>query len=203
MTPFDPRLPIIAAEARVKTCHVYHCWHAKREMGKGFHVAAFAHFAGLTDDHVLAIMLALEKHETLPERPRNVSPRASRLPNDWTCPPEWIEWATDLRMWHPNDASAEADIFANYWQARAGQAAAKLDWFKTWQNWVRRSDRPDGDYRPLPEVFNSRDHWERTAALYDKLGRTNEAEEIRRRLARTATVIPFNPPGQKMAQNQG
>lgn len=203
MTPFDPRLPIIAAEARVKTCHVYHCWHAMREMGKGFHIAAFAQFAGLNDAHVQAIMAALGQHETLPQRGGNVSPRAARLPNDWTCPSDWIEWAVNLRQWHPADAEAESEIFANYWQAKAGKDACKLDWRKTWQNWVRNSRRPNGDYRPLPETFSNREHMERTASLYERLGRTNEAAEIRRKLAASANVIPFNPPVQKMAQNGG
>jgi len=203
MTPFDPRLPIIASDARVKTCHVYHCWHAMREMGKGFHVAAFAQFAGLTQDHVLAIMLALEKNETLPQRSGNVSPRAARLPNDWACPPDWIEWAVDLRQWHPSDAEAEAEIFANYWQAKGGKDACKLDWRKTWQNWVRSSRRPDGDYRPIGGVYDNREYMQRTAALYDRLGRTTEAQEIRTALAVNANVIPFNPAGQKAVANGG
>jgi len=29
------------------------------------------------------------------------------------------------------------DAFADYWSSLAGQKAVKLDWFKTWKNWVR------------------------------------------------------------------
>ena len=206
MTPFDPRLPIIAAEARVKTCHVYHCWQAKREMGQRFHVAAFAQFAGLSNEHVLAILLALENHDAMPDKRAPVTRRGSRLPDDWTAPEDWIEWAVEARRWYPDDARAEAEIFANYWQSRAGQGASKLDWKKTWQNWVRNSHRPDGEYRlstASTGPLDRRATLERTASLYERMGRANEAQEIRRHLANDANVIPFNPPGQKMAQNGG
>ena len=62
MTPFDPRLLIIAAQAKVKTCHAFHCWHAMRDMGGNFHIGAFATFAGLECHHVAAIMAAIEYH---------------------------------------------------------------------------------------------------------------------------------------------
>lgn len=192
MTPFDPRLPIIAAEARVKTCHVFHCWQALRDMGKHFHVAAFASFAGLEEKHVLAILAALREHDAMPAG-RTTSTRGMRLPNDWTAPDEWIDWAVRRRQWHPDDARQEAETFANFWQAKSGPGAAKLDWKKTWQNWVTNSRRQNGDYYPSDgPVLSHAEHMERTAALYDRMGRTNEADEIRRDLARKSNVVPFN-----------
>jgi hypothetical protein len=196
MTPFDPRLTIIAAQARVKTPHVYHCWQAMRVMGKQFHAEAFALFAGLEVRHVLAIISALTDNDALPGGRQPVERRASRLPDDWTCPEEWLTWAIETRCWLPSEAAQEAEIFANYWQSKSGQAATKLDWFKTFKNWVRSSRRPDGAYRaPTTGMVSTREHMERTAALYDKLGRTNEAEEIRRNLAKDSTVVPFQKKG--------
>lgn len=203
MTPFDPRLPIIAADARVKTCHVFHCWQAMREMGRKFHRAAFAQFAGLNDSHVIAIQEALERHDALPDKRAPTTTRGARLPDDWTAPDDWIEWAIRERRWSPSEAREEAEIFANYWQARTGQGATKLDWRKTWQNWVRNSRRPNGDYVLSTGNVDPREHLERTAALYDRLGRTNEAQEIRRQLASSANVIPFNTPLAKVAQSGG
>lgn len=203
MTPFDPRLPILAAEARVKTCHVFHCWHAMREMGRAFHIDAFAVFAGLEPRHVDAILAALQAHDALPMKRAVVTHRAERLANDFEPPEDWIQWAVDQRRWTPADASEEAEIFANYWQAKSGQAATKLDWRKTWCNWVRNSRRPDGDYRRPMQMVSSREHMERTAALYDRMGRTNEAKEIRDSLAASANVIPFTQATLKMAQNGG
>lgn len=191
MTPFDPRLQLIAAQARVKTCHVYHCWQAIRVMGKSFHADAFAQFAGLEQRHVLAILSALTDNDALPDGRAKVERRASRLPDDFHAPREWLEWAIDKRRWTPADAAEEAEIFCNYWQSRSGSQATKLDWFKTWQNWVRNSRRPDGDYQAPRPMVSSREHMERTAALYERMGRDAEAREIRAHLARTANVIPF------------
>jgi hypothetical protein len=193
MTPFDPRLPIIATQARVKTCHVFHLFHAMREAGKGFHAQAFALFAGLEEKHVTAIVEALAAHDALPEKRSKITARAHRLPDDWTPPDDYIEWASDARRWQPDDARQEAEIFANYWQAKSGKDACKLDWRKTWQNWVRNSRRPDGDYRLSVPIVSNAEHMERTAALYEKMGRATEAAEIRARLA--SNVLPFKATG--------
>lgn len=194
MNAFDPRLPLIAAAARVKTCHVFHCFAALREMGKAFHAGAFATFAGLEERHVAAILAALEEHDALPEK-RAASTRGQRLPNDWQAPDEWINWAVNTRHWRPDDAREEAELFANYWQARSGSGAAKLDWKKTWMNWVRNSRRPDGDYvvgTGKPQDY--RTSTLRTIALYERMGRTYEAEGLRRDLEQWEAgknVVPF------------
>jgi len=194
VTPFDPRLPIIAADARVKTCHVYHCWCAMREMGKRFHIAAFAQFAGLSTAHVEAIISALDTHDAMPDKRSPTTHRASRLPDDWKAPDDWIDFAVRDKQWRPDDARLEAELFGNYWHAKAGKDATKLDWRKTWINWVRNSRRPQGDYTyasaAAPQI--SRDEQlRRTADLYDRMGRTVEADEIRKTLS-TAEIIPFN-----------
>lgn len=202
MTPFDPRLPLIAADARVKTCHVYHCWCALKEMGKSFHADAFATFAGLEPRHVTAILAAIEAHRAVPEG-RMTSPRGHRLAADFKAPEEWIEWACRERRWPPSDAQQEAEIFANFWQAKAGKDACKLDWKKTWQNWVRNSRRPNGDYvfSTATSGLSHDAYMEKTADLYERIGRTNEAQEIRRQLASQANVIPVDFGDKKVAIN--
>lgn len=73
------------------------------------------------------------------EKPENPEKRkrASRLPDDWRLPDEWRSWTTTNA---PGlDAQREADRFADYWHAAASANAAKLDWFATWRNWVRRA----------------------------------------------------------------
>jgi hypothetical protein len=67
--------------------------------------------------------------------------RASRLPNDFRVPGEWIDWAMEKRGWTRAEATEEAECFTRYWQAKAGRDAAKLDWEKTWQNWATNSRR--------------------------------------------------------------
>lgn len=198
MTPFDPRLPIIAAAARVKTCHVYHCWCALKEMGKAFHSAAFANFAGLEEKHVSAILSALEDHEAVPGG-RTTSTRGTRLPLDFSMPQEWIDWAIDEKMWSPEDASAEAEIFVDFWHSKSGAGAAKLDWQKTWRNWVRNSRRPKGEYRrQRGQMVSNRDHLIKTAELYERMGRTTEAAEIRRNLLPSDNILVFHNPSARL-----
>jgi hypothetical protein len=78
--------------------------------------------------------------KTPPISPQPLS-RGSRLPSNFETPSEWIEWAKAKRGWTGSEARDEAECFARYWQAKAGRDAAKLDWFKTWQNWVSNSRR--------------------------------------------------------------
>jgi hypothetical protein len=55
-----------------------------------------------------------------------------------------VAWARD-RV--PNvDGRTETEKFINYWSAKSGRDAAKLDWVKTWKNWMltaaERASRP-------------------------------------------------------------
>jgi hypothetical protein len=61
--------------------------------------------------------------------------RASRLPTDWTLPDDWAQWAKTER---PDlDPAKTAEAFADYWHAKAGKDATKVDWRATWRSWVR------------------------------------------------------------------
>lgn len=65
----------------------------------------------------------------------------SRLPPDFEMPDDWLQWAMAERHWDAVDAQAEAASFIDYWHAKPGREAAKLDWHATWRNWVRNSRR--------------------------------------------------------------
>ena len=67
--------------------------------------------------------------------------RAARLPKDFVVPPDWLEWAETERGWMRRDAETEAAAFCDFWHAKGGKDAAKLDWLATWRNWVRNSRR--------------------------------------------------------------
>lgn len=78
--------------------------------------------------------------------------------------------------WRPNDGSrslavgllgsgkasiAELEKFTDFWRAKAGADACKLDWDATWRNWVRRAaeSRPNaraspsqGRFSPDPQI---------------------------------------------------
>lgn len=186
-------------------------------MGKQFHAAAFADFTGLEERHVDRILTALEGHNALPAKRSASDCRGTRLPDDFTVPDEWLSWAIEQRRWDPAATREEAENFCNFWQAKTGQAATKLDWRKTWQNWVRNSRRPNGDYRPANKR-QSASEWvayceERLRWAKDKDFRdgiqtwSQRLEEARVRLHSTKTnVVPFNradPDSERLHQISG
>lgn len=73
--------------------------------------------------------------------------RATRLSPDFELPQEWVEWV------HANKPEVNArqtfEQFKDYWIAKAGADAAKLDWFSTWRNWVRRDTTRKASYQPV------------------------------------------------------
>lgn len=80
--------------------------------------------------------LEREKRETVVS-PKKVAARAARLPDDWRLPKAWGEWAVKEGL-SPDVVRREADKFHDYWRAKAGKDAAKLDWEATWRNWMRK-----------------------------------------------------------------
>lgn len=67
-------------------------------------------------------------------------PRGARLDANWELPNDWYQWA---RVTFPATSAEavrmEAENFADYWHAKAGKDACKLDWEATWRGWCRRS----------------------------------------------------------------
>ncbi len=81
------------------------------------------------------------------------SPRGSRLPSDWVLPKAWGEWALQNRQdWIADDVRRVATIFRNYWVAKTGRDATKLDWEATWQNWVMKEPRIRNRHADLPQA---------------------------------------------------
>jgi uncharacterized protein YdaU (DUF1376 family) len=61
--------------------------------------------------------------------------KGSRLSADWVLPKEWEDWAKQER---PDlNLRSVGEQFRDYWSAKAGSGATKLDWQATWRNWVR------------------------------------------------------------------
>ena len=70
--------------------------------------------------------------------------RATRLPDGFIVPVEWIEWAQKEKSWPVDIVKVEADSFVDFWHAKSGRDATKKDWQATWRNWVRNSRRVNG-----------------------------------------------------------
>lgn len=68
----------------------------------------------------------------VPTAPRK---RGTRIPDDFEPTPAMITWA---RATTPDvDPKWATEKFADYWQSKAGKDALKIDWPKTWKNWMR------------------------------------------------------------------
>ena len=81
--------------------------------------------------------IATMNHEptTNNHKPIKEGTRGSRLSVDWVLPTEWADWAKQER---PDlDLKSVSEQFRDYWSAKAGSGATKLDWQATWRNWVR------------------------------------------------------------------
>lgn len=105
----------------------------------------------------------------------------SRLPDDWRLPKPWGDWAVGRGL--PEAVTRlEAEKFSNYWRARPGREAAKLDWELTWRNWVIKaiSDRggsPSPTAEQLPFADPSQEAKRREIdAKWEALKRRNDAE---------------------------
>jgi uncharacterized protein YdaU (DUF1376 family) len=75
--------------------------------------------------------------------------RATRLPADWSPSQELADWA---RAERPDlDPRKTLERFRDFWTAKSGQGATKLDWGATFRNWVRSE-------RAQPQSLNGRGH---------------------------------------------
>lgn len=67
--------------------------------------------------------------------------RAIRLPKDWRLPAAWGKWALAERPnWSAERVREVAATFRDYWIAKSGKDATKIDWEATWRNWVRKEN---------------------------------------------------------------
>jgi hypothetical protein len=81
-----------------------------------------------------------------PTRPDQSTPkgvgRASRIPEPFRVTAEMREWARrEVPLVEVDKATR---TFVDYWRAKSGKDATKVDWVATWRNWLRR----DGDSKP-------------------------------------------------------
>lgn len=62
--------------------------------------------------------------------------KGKRLPTDFVLPNAWGQWAqAKYPHWTPDTIRAIALKFRNFWVAKTGKDATKLDWKATWENW--------------------------------------------------------------------
>lgn len=62
--------------------------------------------------------------------------KGSRLSIE-TLPMEWEGWTTDKLGWSVQRCSEVFEIFHDFWCAKSGKDATKVEWFLTWKNWCK------------------------------------------------------------------
>jgi len=79
--------------------------------------------------------LFVKKHPSRTVNEEQKRSRGSRLPDDWAPLSKELAWATSKR---PDlDVAEEVEKFRDYWLAMPGRYGLKLDWGRTWKNWIR------------------------------------------------------------------
>lgn len=133
----------------------------------------------VTESNVTAVTDPSPDKEKSPIPPKEINPnpslrsqaaRGTRLPKDWALPAAWGRWAQNEGYPDPM-IRREAERFANFWQSKAGKDATKLDWEKTWRNWMLKFDRPRSPSTAPPKqtAFQQR-HQSAIDAFDRKLG---------------------------------
>lgn len=80
--------------------------------------------------------------------------RGTRLPQGWKPNNDLIEKA---RIEFPSvDLRVETDAFCDWWHAKAGKDATKLDWDLTWQGWMRRTHQRNIKTNPATRPIQQR-----------------------------------------------
>jgi len=75
---------------------------------------------------------------TIPTVPTK-SKRGSRLQEDWQPSSTLLTWTA--KEFPSVDVALETDKFIDYWLSRAGAGAVKIDWDRTYRNWIRNASQ--------------------------------------------------------------
>lgn len=95
----------------------------------------------------------------VPAAERRTAPkRGTRLPDDWRPTDTTRAWT--LQQTDPTSAALELEKFRNHWLSKTGRDATKLDWDRTWRNWILNARQRA---RPTPQQATD-DHFARAAA---------------------------------------
>lgn len=142
------------------------------------------------------LMVPLDKEKVAPKEinpplnPPRSDTRATRLPNDFRPPPDWIGDAVALGF-SEDEARNEADRFRDHWVAKAGKDGRKLDWRATWRNWCRNAL----EWRSKPSRPNG--------GTGGGNGRFADPVEVRNRLQRELAEAEDVPAGGRLLRGSG
>ena len=112
--------------------------------------------------------------ELIPLKPLRAK-KGTRWEPTATVPCDWIQAAGHRRAVDgsmPIDLDYEARRFANYWAAKSGQNATKVDWKLTWMNWATDKEKTgDGKVNGSGKPTAHDKHLAGMASLLSRTGR--------------------------------
>jgi hypothetical protein len=68
--------------------------------------------------------------------------RGTRIPDDFAVTSDMVAWAKENAP--AVDGRVETENFRDYWVAKSGTTATKLDWVATWRTWMRNAQQRTG-----------------------------------------------------------
>jgi len=71
--------------------------------------------------------------------------RGSRIADDFAVTDDMRDWAQRKAKLAFAEIDFQTEQFVDYWKARTGQIAIKLDWPATWMSWMRKANKDLGD----------------------------------------------------------
>jgi hypothetical protein len=104
--------------------------------------------AGATNELPTEVLSSSIVTPLAPHSSKTTSRRGSRLTPEWDLPDEWRTWArTNFPASNDDQVADQAAQFRDYWIAKPGAQACKLDWEATWRNWCRKGLSAYGSVR--------------------------------------------------------
>ncbi|WP_197039078.1 replication initiation protein [Guyparkeria halophila] len=123
-------------------------------------VAAKANQAGRNSSMTRSKQRDIEVEAPKAQQANNIAPLASksmpskhpstrpnttighRLPEDWTLPEDYLQWASKHSKEKNQPLTEEeirecADQFADHWHSKPGKEGRKTNWEPVWRNWIR------------------------------------------------------------------
>lgn len=117
-------------------------WEAEKANANRMRTASKPHTESQSGSDETA--MAREKEREKETTPKGVVPRkrATRIPDNFEVTTAMRKWAAEKA---PNvNGPLATEKFINYWTAKSGKDATKLDWVATWRNWMLSDQEKQG-----------------------------------------------------------
>ncbi|MBK9162887.1 MAG: helix-turn-helix domain-containing protein [Acidobacteria bacterium] len=125
--------------------------------------------------------------------------RGTRIPDPFLLTAEMRAYAAERR---PDiDVGIETEKFCNYWRAKAGQGARKLDWTATWRNWILNAKGGRNGKNQFSASERNMERLDGTIKLGEQLVANEDA--VAGLYAGLSLARPENPAARQLAAGDG